>query len=279
MEPQVLRVSRDRCWGKISFVIGDDPLSSAKENGAFNLKKIAFVTGHSRGLGLELSNLLVEKGFSVIGFSRTHPAGSKVRFVATELADSERSVAAFKGELTQHLTPTAEEVWLICNAGATAPVGLMGKVSDQELTASLGLNLLTPLLMINQFLALLGGQPGRKKILLLSSGVAVQAIAGLGSYCVVKAGVEALVRTVHADQQACQYPTQVFGVRPGVFESSMQMDLRSSQKEFPGKELFLSLHQNGLLRTPAAVAADIVEHFFVREKESGKIYDLRDLRT
>lgn len=153
---------------------------------------------------------------------------------------------------------------LIHNAGVVEPIGAVGALRSEGIAAAVAVNLTAPLLLTNAFLAAVGRSVS-VRVLFISSGAASRVVEGWATYCATKAGGE-----MFFDAVAAQYRddprVEVVSVNPGVMDTDMQADIRSSSTGyFPDRERYLGLHQRGELPSPTDVAARIVEQHLTGE--------------
>jgi benzil reductase ((S)-benzoin forming) len=230
-------------------------------------------------LGAALAGELLECGFTVVGIGRaSNPAliGKRYVFVPFELAD----IARIDVELTPALEAlkkrTLVSVCLLNNAATIDPVGTIGQLAAGEIASALAVNLAAAVALANLFCRVFADPEIPRRIINVSSGAAQTALPGEAVYCVAKAGLEMLTRTLAADLQA---PTvRAITVRPGVMDTDMQLYARSQPPDvLPSVELFKEFHREGRLVAPAVVASKIVGRLVVGHVEHGHTYSYQDL--
>jgi NAD(P)-dependent dehydrogenase (short-subunit alcohol dehydrogenase family) len=95
---------------------------------------------------------------------------------------------------------------------------------------------------------------GYGRIVNVSSGAAVNPVAGWSAYCAAKAGLDMLTKTAALELRGT--PITVNALHPGMVNTDMQEDIRSVDTD--GSRLdfarFHAAHAEGELRTPDAVA-------------------------
>lgn len=239
----------------------------------------AIVTGVSRGLGAALGGELLERGFTVFGIGRVNnPAltGDRYRFLQFDLADAahiETTVALAFEDLNER-RPTS--VCLLNNAATVRPVGTLGRLTADEITSALTVNLAAAVTLANTFCRVFINAATTRRVINVSSGAAEYALPGEAVYCVAKAGIEMLTRTLAAEQQAPTF--RAITVRPGVIDTDMQLFARSQKPEvFPSVELFKGFHREGRLVAPSVVASKIVTRLVVGDVENGRTYNYQEL--
>jgi benzil reductase ((S)-benzoin forming) len=239
----------------------------------------AIVTGVSRGLGAALGSELLDRGFTVLGIGRTSNAaltGDRYRFLGLDLADVahvETSLASAFEDVRER-RPTS--VCLLNNAATVRPVGTLGKLEAGEITSALAVNLAAAASLANLFCRVFTDAAMSRRVISVSSGAAEHAIPGEAVYCVAKAGLEMLTRTLAAEQQDPTF--RAITVRPGVIDTDMQLFARSQTPEiFPSVDLFRGFHRQGRLVAPDVVAAKIVARLVVEDVENGRTYSYQEL--
>jgi NAD(P)-dependent dehydrogenase (short-subunit alcohol dehydrogenase family) len=101
-------------------------------------------------------------------------------------------------------------------------------------------------------------RPGGGSLVNLSSGAATGAYRGWAAYCASKAAVEMVTEVVGLEES--DVGLLAYAVAPGVVDTDMQALIRSTPEDrFPGVGRFHRLHDDGVLLTPAWVAACIME--------------------
>lgn len=220
------------------------------------------ITGVSRGLGSALFDDLAARGHRLLALGRHFTeeqralAGAEPgRITLSQVDLSGGEVPA--DELGSFLTAgdRAEPAVLIHNAGVVEPIGRVGSLDPAELSRSVQVNLLAPVLLTNAFLAARGDRPVR--ILFISSGAASKTVGGWAAYCATKAGGEMFFDVV-AEELRDDDQVRVANVNPGVMDTDMQGVLRASTGWFPRREHYVGLAERGELPSPASVAAGIV---------------------
>jgi NAD(P)-dependent dehydrogenase (short-subunit alcohol dehydrogenase family) len=166
-------------------------------------KRIAIITGGSRGLGRSMALHLARTGVDIIlTFQRDAAAaqetlalvealGARARALCLDVADS-RAFPAFAGAVRDVLEAWERSAFdiLVHNAGTGLHVPLM-ETTEEQFDALLAIHL-KPVLFLTQALVPLIADGGR--ILNISSGLARFALPGAGAYAAAKGGVEVLTR-------------------------------------------------------------------------------------
>lgn len=184
-----------------------------------------FITGASRGLGLEVARAALERGDAVVAAARNTLAvednlGTQEQLLSVELdvTNDEQAQAA----VTAALQRFGRIDVLVNNAGR----GLLGAVeeaSPDEVRSIFAVNV-DGLLMVTR--AVLPSMRGRRsgRILNVSSGGGFSAAPGWGVYCATKFAVEGISESLHAE--LLPLGIRVTIVEPGAFRTDF-LDPRS----------------------------------------------------
>ena len=212
--------------------------------------RVVVITGVSRGLGAALAAALRSRGDRVVGIGR---AGAEL---TADLADPARIPTA--GRLAP-LLDDADEVALIHNAAVIDPIGPVGTLGADAITAAVTVNLTAPMVLTDAFLAAVPADATKVTVLFISSGAAHRVIEGWSAYSATKRGGEFFLDVLAAEAARRDPRVRAANVNPGVMDTGMQERLRAA--DFPTRERYHGLHESGELPDPAEVAARIVaEH-------------------
>lgn len=197
-------------------------------------KKVALVTGASRGIGKAIAIELAQKGYFVIGTATTENGAKSIGSYLEELAgcgeglalnikDSDAVEAAIEKLNDRQLAPQI----LVNNAGITAD-NLLLRMSDDEWNEVIDTNLngvfrVTRACLKSMFRARWG------RIVNVSSVVGTMGNSGQVNYTATKAGVIAFAKSL-AQEMASRGIT-VNAVAPGFIETDMTDALPDMVKE------------------------------------------------
>lgn len=163
--------------------------------------RVAFVTGSSRGIGAAIARRLAADGAKII--LHASKSAEKANVVADTIRAGGGSADIVLGDLAQGETTTevVREAFavhgaldiLVCNAGG-ATFGPAVEMDVAAIDAILALNLRSVILATTEFARLTESENGR--VVLISSGAALQPAVNATIYSAAKAGAEAFIRSV-----------------------------------------------------------------------------------
>lgn len=212
-------------------------------------KRIALVTGASRGFGRAIALALAEAGTHVVITGRTIGA---LEELDDEISSRGGSATLLrldmrKGELIDQLGPALFERWgrldaFIANAAQLGPLSPLGHITAGTWEEIISINLNANWRLIRTLDPLLQrSKAGR--VVFVSSGAASGRNAYWGPYAVSKAGLEALAHTYAAEVVNTNVRVNI--ANPGAMRTAMRA------KAFPGEN-------PAGLADPAEVAAMVV---------------------
>jgi 3-oxoacyl-[acyl-carrier protein] reductase len=184
-------------------------------------KGVAWVSGGSRGLGLEIVRTFLEDGYTVATFSRksspdisnliaAHPG--VLRFVAADLADP-TSLSAFAHAVADLGVPSI----LVNNAGV-ALEGFLGRQTEAEIARTVSVNL-TGTLLLTRLAARTMMVQGYGRIISISSIVGLTGFKGVAAYSAAKAGIDGMTRSLARELGG--RGILVNAIAPGFLETEM----------------------------------------------------------
>lgn len=226
--------------------------------------RLAIVTGTSSGIGAAVARLLLDAGWTVVGFSRRPPSGTHERYrhVTLDLADlhalskrAEPAIAPIVGE--RHWSRVA----LVNNAAGTGTMAPLEDVDPETYAGLLAVNVVAPVYLMGVLVrATRADTPMR--IVNVSTGAAVQPFPGIGEYGSSKAALRLASMTFAAEMTSGERPggarqdIAVLSYQPGIVDTPMQVTARAPR---PHNRLFVEFHEQGRLVPPEEPAAEIVE--------------------
>lgn len=248
---------------------------------------IAIVTGVSRGLGHSVARYLLESNIHVIGIAR-----SEVKDLQGIAEDNNVTFISYQADLselqnTEKLLPdiieglTSEQIshlYVINNAAIVQPIKKSIEIEVDDLQKHFQLNVMTPMVIMNKLLAF----SLEKEITCIgvnvTSGAALTPFYGWSAYCSAKASMAMYTKTVALEQEKMETANKVIAFSPGVMDTNMQEEIRStSYEQFIDVDRFKNYKQGNLLTTTEAVASVLVDIITDEVNvENGKTYDVND---
>ncbi len=236
--------------------------------------RIALVTGGSKGLGLSLCRYYQQRGYQVHDFSRTAP---HVFSTTVDFSQPEQSRLAVAAALKAIFQQPIDELLVISNAGAIAPIGPVSKKSTLEIVEHLHINFTSAILFIGEVIAQAQDIACRKLIANISSGAAHRGMAGWSLYCASKAGVANFMQALAAEQNIQANPFVAININPGVMDTGMQANIRTATEgDFPDVGRFIRRQTQGELAPPTEVAGAVGRILDLPSFEQGGWYEVSD---
>ncbi|KXU95003.1 short-chain dehydrogenase [Caballeronia megalochromosomata] len=240
----------------------------------------AILTGHTRGLGAALAELLLAQGADVLALSRTRNDALAARYpgklheVELDLADSVKLAEWLSGEALSGFVSGAAHVLLVNNAGLLAPVGSLADQAPAAVARAVSVNVAAPL-MLAAAVVQAASQAPDTRIVHISSGAARNAYPGWSIYCATKAALDHHARAAMLDGNR---GLRICSVAPGVVDTDMQAEIRGTDPgRFPMRERFDALKREGQLATPGQSASKVIEYLLSDAFGDTPTIDVRDL--
>ena len=191
-------------------------MNSNQEN-----KKVWFVTGASKGLGLTLVKTLLEKGFQVAATSRDEKALSEAvgvgsaNFLPLEMdLLSEQSVK----DSIQKTLDTFGKIDVVVNNAGYGQIGTLEELSDAEARKNFDVNVFGVLNVVRNAMPFLRAQRSGHIFNISSIGGYSANFPGWGIYCATKFAVAALTQSFQAE--AKEFGVGATVVYPGTFRTN-----------------------------------------------------------
>jgi len=154
--------------------------------------------------------------------------------------------------------------------------GVLGTTQADDIVASLTVNLAAPVVLASEFCRAFNDDATQRRIINVSSGAAQSVIAGESLYCIAKAGLEMLTRTLAAEHDSPRF--RAISLRPGVMDTRMQTFARTQARDrLPSVDLFKGFHAGGQLVAPHVVARKVVDRLVLASVEQGRTYNVQEL--
>jgi benzil reductase ((S)-benzoin forming) len=232
----------------------------------------AIVTGHTKGLGAAIAAELIKRGIPVLGLARSRAAAASdlLTEIEVDLSDSAALAGFVEGSTLAGWLRDEGATLLVNNAGVVAPVGPLAQQDPLAALRAVTLNVAAPLALAA---AVVRASRGERRILHISSGAGRNAYPGWSVYCATKA---ALDRHAEAVLQDGDPTVRCCSLAPGVIDTGMQAEIRATpQSNFPMKERFVQLKEEGGLAAPEECARKLVTFLLTEDFGSEPVADLR----
>lgn len=249
-------------------------------------ERLFIVTGSSRGMGHAMVEQLLGAGTLVIGIARqasdglrrlAESRGARLEQWQLDLAQPEAAAARLQAWLGEQHAGGFEAATLINNAALLNRVGPVEACDPAELASALRVSLEAPMLLTAAFLSATRGWPGARRVLNISSGLGRRAMAGSAGYCAAKAGLDHFTRAVALDEARHAHGARLVALAPGVIDTDMQLQLRSSAPEgFPDLGNFVALKDGGQLASATDAAARVLAYLQRADFGTQPVVDIRD---
>lgn len=168
--------------------------------------KIVIITGANKGVGFEISKLLIDNGYDVVSLSRTKPNLNCEHFFC-DLSDHNN----LKDTIEKVILKYSRIDFFINNAASFLEKELLD-ISSDELDKILKINLSSPIFLVKSLVPLMINN-GFGKIINISSTAALSGKLNQSAYCATKHGLLGFFRSVSMELK--DYNIHVHNICPG----------------------------------------------------------------
>ncbi|TCZ77708.1 (S)-benzoin forming benzil reductase [Paenibacillus albiflavus] len=234
--------------------------------------KCFIITGTSRGLGEAIVRQLMKPEHMLICISRhknnkliaeAQEAGVKLEYNEFDLSNTEHLDALAARILNKIQKNELTAAYLINNAGTVLPIEPAYKSTGEAIDHSMKINAIAPMTLCANFMRWSQNLAIDKRILNISSGSGRNPYYGWSTYCAAKAALDHYTRCAALEQQDAENKVRIASVRPGIIDTDMQVQIRSSNSEdFKDVAQFIDYKESGQLLTPEAAAERMLEQMF-----------------
>lgn len=249
---------------------------------------IAVVTGVSKGFGAALAKQLLSETIPLLGISRSETKALKkfaeeqnvyYEHIPCNLGDLEHLKHELSNISQKVLEQGPQRIIVINNAAVLEPVHHAAEIDANELIDHVQVNLLAPMLLLNHFLKVGVEEGVEVNGINITSGAARRPVYGWSAYGSSKAGIDLYTRTTALEQKERQTNHKVIGFNPGVMDTAMQEEIRSSSHEqFRDVKTFHQYHEQEQLKDPEEIAGLLLQVIMDENLfKNGVIYDPQDL--
>lgn len=240
--------------------------------------KLFIITGASKGLGLSLLKLVLDKGHCAITLSRSktifHPNHHHIKINLSNPIQLEKKL---NKALSQFEKNKIKGIVLINNAASVEPIGDFDKADIDNIKKHINLNFLTPILISKWFMTTFQKRRSPLIIANISSGAALHPISNWSLYCSTKSALLMFTNCLIRDNEH-KKNFKAFSFSPGVMDTNMQETIRKQSKQtFKDIERFKDLKQKNLLKNPDKVASKLYGLLEKPDKINQNHYDIRNI--
>jgi NAD(P)-dependent dehydrogenase (short-subunit alcohol dehydrogenase family) len=244
--------------------------------------KTVIVTGGSRGLGKATAIIVARMGANVVLAARSEEALQKV---ADEIVHAGGQALVVPGDLRQlkNCQRVVEDATrhfgsidgLVNNAGIFGPVATIANAEPSAWKENWEINVLSPLMLTKLSLPHLRARKGR--IVHVSTGMAVNPVAGTSAYNMAKAALNMLSATLTLEEPS----VTTIALRPGGVDTDLQATLRAEGAAAMAPEVYKKYATRKLLppEVPGRAIATLV--LYAPADWSGRFisYDDEDVQS
>jgi len=245
------------------------------------------ITGASRGIGEALTRKLLFSGSTIFAVSRTlnedliELAASlqvPLYFYETDLSLPIEAEHFINSIFDKIQLKALDKIALINNAGMIEPIAPVKSTDFEKAEKHLNLNMLAPFILSSVFISRTENMYIPKVILNISSGAAFIPYKGWSVYCSSKAGLDMITKVAGLEQSGEPNPVNIFAISPGIIETGMQELIRNTDiSQFPERDMFRSLFEEGKLSKPDDVAQVIIHSLFSTSIKTGSVMTIDEL--
>jgi NAD(P)-dependent dehydrogenase (short-subunit alcohol dehydrogenase family) len=192
--------------------------------------RVALVTGANRGIGRAVALELARRGATVAAGVRTPGSEGDLGAELAALAPGSlvvpcdvRSYASVEGAVAAAAGLGRLDI-LINNAGVLEPQARLAEADPALWADNIAVNLVGAMYACRAALPHLLAAGGA--VVNISSGAASRPLEGWSAYCAGKAGLAMLTRSLHLEYG--QAGVRAYGLRPGVVDTDMQVQVRAA---------------------------------------------------
>ncbi len=234
---------------------------------------IFYITGTSKGLGKAICNLLLQDENNFIyGISRNNTIKHKnYKHITLDLSKP-YNITEFKFDTINN----AESYTLINNAGIIGDIKHIGNINNKKIIDTYNINIVSPSILINNFVKTYKDTDVKSTILNISSGAGRHSIESWSSYCASKSAMDMFSLVVNDDFYFLRNKNfRIFSVAPGIVDTPMQDDIRlADNSDFSAVDNFKNYKRQNLLSSPDKVAQQLID--IISSDNDKIILDVRD---
>ncbi len=238
------------------------------------------ITGASKGIGRAFVENFVRRDIHVIATSRPSSSLDELKEMSNvTVFPADLTVKSEVAELCKNINNLQVPLnGIIFNAGQISPIDAIHRVNVEDWSKCITMNLLSVQHMTKELWALLC-RAERSRITTISSGASLRALESWSAYCVAKAGLDMLAKSIAVEGQTSGI--SAISIAPGIVDTSMQLTIRSTPDErFPMRQTFQDYFDDGSLSSPRDVAVNLAPLILGHGMEqSGQRFDIREINV
>jgi NAD(P)-dependent dehydrogenase (short-subunit alcohol dehydrogenase family) len=232
-------------------------------------KRVAVVTGGSRGIGRGISVALARAGYNVVvNYAKNASAADEVKReiesagAKAHPVQADVSVTADRQKLVNETIKAFGRIDLLVNNAGVAPDVRADvlEASEESFDRLININLKGPYFLTQLVANAMIRGKWAGKIVTVSSISAYTASVNRGDYCVAKAGLAMLTKLFAA--RLAEYGINVYEIRPGVIETDMTGPVKAKYDKLILEQDLTPIHRWGkpddVARAVVAIANDLL---------------------
>jgi benzil reductase ((S)-benzoin forming) len=248
--------------------------------------KYIIITGSSKGLGEAVVKKLMNKENHLFCISRNinqelidiaNENNVSMDYFTYDLNDVENIDNLMEKIFSKIDKSKLDSIHLVNNAGMVAPIKPVEKCESEAIIKNINVNLIAPMLISSNFMKFTKNMNVEKRIINVSSGAGKKPFYGWGPYCSSKAGLDMMAQCIGLEEQNKEYPVKVVSFGPGIMDTDLQVEIRSSKEEdFILVPDFVKFKEEGKLLPADTVAEVIFRLLFEIDFKQGEVSSVRD---
>lgn len=231
--------------------------------------RLIYINGCTKGLGLEISKLLVNDEDNLICIVRDkNKLGdlSAIKHHITIYKCDYSSLIDAKntgnGLFSYHDYSLYNEIYFINNISVIDPVNKIGCIDDDGIIKSFTINIISNFIVINNFLKSLSNCYSPVYLLNISSGISTNPVPGLFMYGLAKSYLDYLNKQVVREYANNNINLKTTSFYPGGMNTKMQSHLRDELKKIELSEFNYEKIYNQRIMSTKQIANIIVDIYF-----------------
>ncbi len=246
------------------------------------MDKVLIITGGNKGIGHGIVEAYKNNGYQVFSISRSQQMQDQTEianYIQFDLGHSKQVASVLEGIFKGLNKREIAKITLINNAATIGQIGRFETNSPVAIENIISLNLVAPLILTSGFLQRTSGWNCGRHIINISSGAAVKPFIGLSTYCVSKAAIDMMTKSIDLEHVSNSRDFKIISVYPGLVDTDMQRDIRTTDStRFPEVKAFREYKRSGTLSGKKEVGNEIYHIDHNSQVENGSILDLDEYR-